>query len=68
MTTMGESKEHPDIRIDKEGIWYFCGEEMVRRDIVNYLYRYLKRDETGRYVIETENDRCYVMVEDAPFL
>ena len=43
---MAELTEDHDIRIDKDGIWYFRGEEMKRQDIVNYLYKYLK---TGRY-------------------
>jgi uncharacterized protein len=56
------------IRIDKDAIWYFRGDEMKRPDIVQYLYHYLKRDSAGQYVIEIENDRCYVMVEDAPYV
>ena len=57
-----------DIRIDKDGIWYFHGEEMKRQDIVRYLYQYLKKDSAGQYVIETETDRCYITVEDTPFV
>jgi uncharacterized protein len=59
---------HYDMRIDKNGIWYFHGEEMKRLDIVQYLYQYLKKDSDGQYVIETENDRCYVTVEDVPYV
>jgi hypothetical protein len=55
-----------DIRIDKEGIWYFYSEEMKRRDIVRHLYQYLKRDSTGQYLIETKNDRCHVKIDDVP--
>ena len=65
---MDELNELNDIRIDKDGIWYFHGEVMKRHDIVKYLYQCLKRDSTGRYAIETETDRCYVTVEDAPFV
>lgn len=57
-----------DIRIDKDGVWYYRGAEMFRKDIVNLLYRHLKRDETGRYLIEIGNDRCYPDVEDTPFV
>jgi hypothetical protein len=57
-----------DIRIDKEGKWFFHSEEMKRQDIVQYLYQYLKRDSAGRYVIETENDCCDVTVDDAPYV
>lgn len=57
-----------DIRIDKDGTWYYQGAEMVRRDIVNSFYRHLKKDREGRYVIEFENDHCFVEVEDTPFV
>lgn len=57
-----------NIRIDKDGVWYYRGAEMFRREIVNFFYQNLKRDESGRYVIELPNDRCYLEVEDAPFV
>ncbi len=62
-------KELPrDIRIDKEGAWYYHGAEMFRKDIWQELYRHLRRDETGRYLIELGEERVYVEVEDTPFV
>lgn len=58
----------PAIRIDAEGTWYFHAEEMTRQDIVQYFYQHLKRDSNGNFLIEIENDRCRVSVEDAPYL
>jgi len=52
------------IRIDKEGVWYYKGAEMFRKEIVNFFYQNLRQDETGNYLIELENDRCYLEVED----
>lgn len=66
--TVNTSLFQADIRIDKDGIWYYRGVEMSRKDIVNLLYRHLKRDETGRYLIEMGNERCYPDVEDTPFV
>jgi hypothetical protein len=60
--------DHNEIWIDKEGIWYFRGAEMKRKDIVQYFYRYLKRDHKGNYLIEVEDDRCKVRVEDTPYV
>lgn len=60
-----------DIRIDKEGVWYFRGAEMFRREIVNFFYAHLRLDENGAYLIELpgENgDRCQVEVEDTAFV
>ena len=55
------------IRIDKEGVWYYQGAEMFRREFVNFFYQHLQRDDHGRYVIELPNDRCYVEVDDTAF-
>jgi hypothetical protein len=57
-----------NIRIDKEGVWYYKGNEIFRDEIVRLFYQNLKNDETGRYLIELENDCCYLEVEDAPFV
>lgn len=58
----------PDIRINKDGVWYYRGREMVRKDIVQALYQHLKRDQDGRYRIEMEGDKAYVDVEDTPYV
>jgi hypothetical protein len=55
------------IRIDKEGVWYYKGNEMFRKDIVNLFYRNLKRDESGRYYIELENDVASLEVDDTAY-
>jgi hypothetical protein len=56
------------IRIDKEGNWHFKGNEMFRKDIVKLFYRNLKRDESGRYYIELENDAASLEVEDTAYV
>ncbi|HET6459877.1 MAG TPA: DUF1285 domain-containing protein [Syntrophales bacterium] len=56
------------IRIDKDGVWYYNGNEIFRDEIVRYFYQNLKRDEAGRYLIELDGDCCYLEVEDAPFV
>ena len=66
--TIKENIPFCDIRIDKEGVWYYKGAEMFRKEIVNFFYQNLKRDESGQYLIELENDRCYLDVEDTPFV
>jgi len=57
-----------NIRIDKEGVWYYRGAEMFRREFVNYFYQNLHLDEMGRYFIELPNDRCFVDVEDTAYI
>jgi hypothetical protein len=57
-----------NIWVDKDGVWYYEGAEMFRMDIVNLFYKNLKRDDSGRYIIEMANDRCYIEVEDTPYV
>jgi uncharacterized protein len=56
------------IRIDKEGTWYYKGNEMFRKDIVKLFYQNLKRDESGSYYIELENDLASLEVEDTAYV
>ncbi len=56
------------IRIDKEGTWHFKGNEMFRKDIVKLFYQNLKRDDSGRYYIEMENDMASLEVEDTAYV
>lgn len=56
------------IFIDKEGRWFHKGAEMVRRDIVRFFYERIGTDSLGRYVIRWGDERCYLDVEDTPFV
>jgi len=57
-----------EIRIDKNGTWYYNGSEMIRNDIVQWFYQYLDRDESGNYIINMLHDRCRLEVDDAPYV
>jgi hypothetical protein len=57
-----------DIRIDRDGVWYFRGSEMFRKDILRLFYDHLRRDAEGRYLIEIGEEKCYLDVEDTPFV
>ncbi len=65
---MGSDIPPSGIRIDKDGVWYYKGNEIFRDEIVRYFYQNLKRDEAGRYLIELADDCCYLEVEDVPFV
>lgn len=56
------------ILIDKEGRWFHKGAEMVRKDIVRFFYERIELDSLGRYVIRWGDERCYLDVEDTPFV
>ncbi len=58
-----------NIRVDKEGVWYYKGAEMFRREIVDLFYEHLLFDEAlGKYVIALKSDRCFIEVDDTPYV
>jgi len=61
---MGES----DIKIDKDGIWYYRGAHMFRKDILCIFFENLKVDDCGRYYIELNEEIYYLDVEDTAFV
>jgi hypothetical protein len=60
--------ESPEIRIDRNGVWYFRDMEMTRFEIVQYFYNHLRRDSQGQYRIELDGEKCLVRVDDAPYV
>jgi hypothetical protein len=55
-------------RIDKEGRWYYEGEEITHRRTYLLYARNLTRDESGRILLQVDQERCPVEVEDAPYI
>jgi hypothetical protein len=60
--------EEGEIKIDKEGIWYYRGAHMFRKEILCVFFENLKIDEYGKYLIELGKERCYLDVEDTAFV
>ncbi|HUN55143.1 MAG TPA: DUF1285 domain-containing protein [Smithella sp.] len=57
-----------EIKIDKDGIWYYNGAHMFRKEILSVFFQCLRMDECGRYLIELGDESCYLDVEDTPFV
>jgi len=57
-----------EIKIDKDGLWYYKGAHMFRKEILNVFFDHLKIDECGKYLIELGSERCYLNVEDTAFV
>jgi hypothetical protein len=57
-----------EIKIDKDGLWYYNGAHMFRKDILSVFFQNLKIDECGKYLIELGQERCYLHVEDTVFV
>ena len=60
--------ENNEIKIDKDGIWYYNGAHMFRKEILSVFFQNLRIDECGRYLIELGPERCYLHVEDTAFV
>jgi uncharacterized protein len=56
-----------NIRIDRDGVWYFEGREIIRKDILSLFYASLHLDDNG-YYLEINGQREYLEVEDTIFL
>jgi len=60
--------ESSDIKIDKDGIWYYRGAHMFRKDILCVFFEHLKMDECGKYFVELNEEIYYLDVEDTVFV
>lgn len=68
MSLKGDEIPPCSIRIDKDGTWYHRGAEMIHRPFIRLFYENLTQDEEGRYIIAWRGERCYLEVEDTPFV
>ena len=56
-----------DMYIARDGIWYYHGSPIERRQLVKLFGSILKRDDQGDFWLETPIEQCRIQVEDAPF-
>lgn len=54
--------------IDKDGRWFYQGEEITHRRTYLLYCRNLTRDASGRMMLKIGEETCPVQVEDAPFV
>jgi hypothetical protein len=54
--------------IKRDGSWLYKGSPINRKPMVCLFSTILKRDEDGRYLLETPVERGWIEVEDVPFL
>lgn len=57
-----------DIRINRDGLWFYHGSPIGRKELVKLFASVLRRDAEGRFLLETPAERGVIEVEDAPFL
>ena len=59
---------HFDIRIDRDGSWFYRGTPINRASLVKLFSTVLERDAEGIYWLITPAERGRITVDDAPFL
>ena len=57
-----------DIRIARDGTWYYMGSPIGRQALVNLFASVLERDESGDFWLVTPAEMCRIRVDDAPFV
>ncbi len=57
-----------NIRIDKEGNWYYKEAPIIREDIYLLFNQHIVRGSDGRYLLHIGNEKCYLEVDDTPFV
>ena len=57
-----------DIRIDRDGLWFYHGSPIGRKELVRLFASVLHKDEEGRYWLITPAEKGEIQVEDAPFM
>jgi hypothetical protein len=58
---------HFNIRIARDGTWFYHGSPITRKPLVKLFATVLRRDESGRYLLVTPAERGFIDVDDAPF-
>jgi hypothetical protein len=57
-----------DIRIARDGTWFYQGSPIQRLPLVKLFASVLCRDESGDYLLVTPVERGRIVVEDVPFI
>ena len=56
-----------DIRINSEGLWFYHGSPIGRKELVKLFSSVLSLDKNGRYWLTTPAEKGEIIVEDVPF-
>jgi hypothetical protein len=56
-----------DIRIDRNGMWFYQGSPITRKELVCLFASTLIRDPAGDFWLATPTERLRIRVDDAPF-
>ena len=57
-----------DMRIARDGTWYYMGSPIGRKPMVRLFSTILRHDDDGKYYLVTPVEKVGITVDDAPFL
>lgn len=57
-----------DMRIARDGTWYYLGSPIGRKPMVRLFSTILRHDEDGKYYLVTPVEKVGIQVDDAPFV
>ena len=57
-----------DMRISRNGTWFYHGSPIGRKSLVRLFSTVLRRDDEGRFWLVTPVEKARIEVEDAPFV
>ncbi|RIK92583.1 MAG: DUF1285 domain-containing protein [Proteobacteria bacterium] len=57
-----------DMRIARDGTWYYLGTPIGRKPMVRLFSTILRHDDDGKYYLVTPVEKVGIRVDDAPFL
>jgi len=58
---------HIDMRIARDGSWFYHGSPIGRKPLVHLFSTVLRREDDGEYYLVTPVEKARVQVDDAPF-
>ena len=68
MNAQDSIEGRPTIVIDKEGDWFYNGQPIINKQILQYFYQLLEIGPDGGYLLRNEQESCPVEVHDTPFV
>ena len=67
MTNKAQKIEN-EIKIDKEGNWFYNGAQIINRNVLLLFCSSLENDVSGGYLLRIDKETTTVIVENTPFV
>jgi uncharacterized protein len=68
MMMQSSADRQDEIKIDKEGNWFFNGAPIINKQIVDLFNAGIEHDGQGGYRLHVGDEICPIVVEDTPFV